>query len=92
MWWFTLLKIEEWVNIHPFPPSSSVDVSALAEVLAAARPGGEPAYPSKGSMPLADAAGALGGRVGWPYWPEGGQRQHHCHGRGGLAAFSVDMG
>ena len=45
------------MNIHPFPPSSSVDVSAPAEVLAAARPVGEPAYPSEGSMPSANAAG-----------------------------------
>jgi len=39
------------VKIHPFPPSSSEDVSAPAAVLAAPSAGGEPAYPSKGSMP-----------------------------------------
>ena len=44
-------------------------------MLAAPRAGGEPAYSSEGSMPLEDAVGALGGRFGWLYWPEGGQRQ-----------------
>ena len=32
-------------------------------------------------MPSADAAGALGVRVGWLYWPESGQRQHHRRAR-----------
>ena len=45
--------------------------------MAAPKAGGEPALPSEGSMPSYDAAGALGGRVRWPYWPSGGQRQHH---------------
>ena len=90
-WWITLLNMEEWVNIHPFSPSSSVDVSAPAVVLAAARASGEPAHSSEVSILSAGAAGALGGRVGWRYWPGGGQRRHHCHGRGGLAARRVDM-
>ena len=32
-------------------------------------------------MPPYDVAVALGGRVGWLYWPEGGQQQLHCRGR-----------
>ena len=41
-----------------------------------------------------DAVGALGIRVGWLYWPEGGQRQHHRRARwvvaccGGLSKIS----
>ena len=50
-------------------------------MLAAPKAGGELALPSEGSMPSADAVGALGGRFGWTYWPGGGQRQHHCHAR-----------
>ena len=76
------------MNIHPFSPSLSVDVSTSA----VARASDEPAHSSEVSIPLADAAGELGGRFGCSYWPEGGQRQHHCHGRGGLAACTVDMG
>ena len=50
-------------------------------MFAAPSAGGEPAHSSEGSMPSADAARALGGRFGWTYWPEGGQRQHHCRAR-----------
>ena len=55
--------------------------------MAAPRAGGEPAHSSEGSMPSADAAGALGGRVGWRYWPEGGQRQHHRRARWVVAVY-----
>jgi len=77
-WWFNQPTVGEQVNIHPFPPSSSVDVSGSSAATAAPSAVGEPAFLSDGSITSADAAGVLGGRFGWLYWPEGGQRQHHC--------------
>ena len=56
---FERLEEEEVLNLtnsarmggnSPIPTMSSEAVSAPAAVLAAARSGGEPAYPSKGSM------------------------------------------
>ena len=57
--------MEEWVKIHPFPPSSYEAVLVPLVLLGAPRAGGDPEGSWQESMPPYDAAGALDGRVGW---------------------------
>ena len=68
------------MNIHPFPPSSYVDMSGPYAVLAAPIAGDEPPVPPEGSMLSYDAAGAQAWRGGWLHvlgGGHGGERMHH---------------
>ena len=62
------------MNIHPFPPSSSVDVSGPLAVLAAPRASGETAGHPRGQYRRPMRRGRLKGGFDGFHRPEGGQR------------------